>query len=66
MRAEWRIKGIYKADAQKVADEIGDKKLHHKKFLKRLEMKHPNFTSVLNGMIAWQQNDTDCNRLEMY
>ena len=22
MRAEWRIKGIYKADAQKVADEI--------------------------------------------
>ena len=27
MRAEWRIKGIYKADAQKVADEIGDKKV---------------------------------------
>ena len=25
MRAEWRIKGIYKADAQKVADEIGEK-----------------------------------------
>lgn len=24
MLAEWRIKGIYKADAQKVADEIGE------------------------------------------
>ena len=66
MRAEWRIKGIYKADAQKSLMKSEIKKLHHKKFLKRLEMKHPNFTSVLNGMIAWQQNDTDCNRLEMY
>ena len=41
------------------------KKLHHKKFLKRLEMKRLNFTSALNGMIVWQQNDTDCNRQEI-
>ena len=27
MQAEWKIKGIYKADAQKVADEIGDGKV---------------------------------------
>lgn len=27
MQAEWRIKGIYKADAQKVADEIGNKEI---------------------------------------
>ncbi len=26
MLAEWKIKGIYKADAQKVADEIGEEK----------------------------------------
>ena len=27
MQAEWRIKGVYKADAQKVADEIGEVKI---------------------------------------
>lgn len=27
MKAEWKIKGIYKADAQKVADEIGENKI---------------------------------------
>lgn len=27
MQAEWKIKGIFKADAQKVADEIGEKRV---------------------------------------
>ena len=27
MQAEWKIKGIFKADAQKVADEIGENKV---------------------------------------
>lgn len=27
MQAQWRIAGIYKADAQKVADEIGERKI---------------------------------------
>ena len=27
MQAEWKIKGIYKADAQKVANEIGKEKI---------------------------------------
>ena len=35
MRAEWRIKGIYKADAQKVADEIGDKKVTPQEILEK-------------------------------
>ena len=35
MKAEWRIKGIYKADAQKVADEIGDGKVTPQEVLEK-------------------------------
>ena len=35
MQAEWKIKGIYKADAQKVADEIGDGKVTPQEVLEK-------------------------------
>lgn len=35
MQAEWRIKGIYKADAQKVADEIGEGKVTPQEVLEK-------------------------------
>lgn len=31
--ATWRVKGIFKADAQKVAEEIGDKKFNYKELV---------------------------------
>lgn len=35
MTAEWKIKGIYKADAQKVADEIGEKSITPQEVLEK-------------------------------
>ena len=35
MRATWRIPGYYKADAQKVADEIGDEKITPQEILEK-------------------------------
>ena len=35
MQAEWKIKGIYKADAQKVADEIGEGKVTRQAVLEK-------------------------------
>lgn len=35
MTAQWRIDGIYKADAQKVADEIGDGKVTPQEVLEK-------------------------------
>ena len=35
MKAEWKIKGIYKADAQKVADEIGEGKVTPQEVLEK-------------------------------
>ena len=33
--ATWRIKGIFNADAQKVAEEIGDKKFNYKEIVEK-------------------------------
>ena len=35
MNAEWKIKGIFNADAQKVADEIGDKNVTPQEVLEK-------------------------------
>ena len=35
MQAEWKIKGIFKADAQKVADEIGENKVTPQEVLEK-------------------------------
>lgn len=34
-KATWRIKGIFNADAQKVADEIGDNKFNYREILEK-------------------------------
>lgn len=35
MKAEWSVKGIFKADAQKVADEIGESKITPEELLEK-------------------------------
>lgn len=40
MQAEWKIKGIYKADAQKVADEIGEGKVTPQEVLEKARDKN--------------------------
>ena len=35
MQAEWKIKGIFKAEAQKVADEIGENKVTPQEVLEK-------------------------------
>lgn len=52
MRAEWRIKGIYKADAQKVADEIGDKKVTPQEILEKAR----DETSELHKCFEWDDS----------
>ena len=64
MQAEWKIKGIYKADAQRVADETGEGRVPRQEGLERQEMKIRNCTSALNGMIVLLPRNTDYNRQE--
>lgn len=52
MLAEWRVKGIYKADAQKVADEIGNDKITPKEMVEKAR----NEQSELHKCFEW--NDT--------
>lgn len=52
MLAEWRVKGIYKADAQKVADEIGNDKITPQEMVEKAR----NERSELHKCFEW--NDT--------
>ncbi|MCI8378663.1 MAG: hypothetical protein HFH72_09115 [Lachnospiraceae bacterium] len=52
MKAEWRVKGIYKADAQKVADEIGNDKITPQEMIEKAR----NEKSELHKCFEW--NDT--------
>lgn len=52
MQAEWRVKGIYKADAQKVADEIGNEKITPQEMIEKAR----NEQSELHKCFEW--NDT--------
>lgn len=52
MRAEWKIKGIYKADAQKVADEIGEKGITPQEVLEKARDKN----SELHKCFEWDNN----------
>lgn len=52
MQAEWRVKGIYKADAQKVADEIGNEKIKPQEMVEKAR----NEQSELHKCFEW--NDT--------
>lgn len=52
MLAEWRVKGIYKADAQKVADEIGNDKITPQEMIEKAR----NEQSELHKCFEW--NDT--------
>lgn len=52
MQAEWKIKGIYKADAQKVADEIGDGKVTPQEVLEKARDKN----SELHKCFEWDDS----------
>lgn len=52
MLAEWRVKGIYKADAQKVADEIGNDKITPQEMIEKARDEQ----SELHKCFEW--NDT--------
>lgn len=52
MQAEWRIKGIYKADAQKVADEIGEGKINPSEVLEKAK----DVNSELHKCFEWDDS----------
>lgn len=52
MQAEWRIKGIYKADAQKVAEEIGNEKITPQEVLEKAR----NADSELHKCFEWDDS----------
>ena len=52
MQAEWKIKGIYKADAQKVADEIGEGKVTPQGVLEKARDEN----SELHKCFEWDDN----------
>lgn len=52
MLAEWRVRGIYKADAQKVADEIGNDKITPQEMIEKARDEQ----SELHKCFEW--NDT--------
>lgn len=52
MQAEWKIKGIYKADAQKIADEIGDNKISPQELLEKAR----NENSELHKCFEWDDS----------
>ena len=49
MKAQWKIKGVFKADAQKVAEEIGDRKITPKELLEKAR----DEKSELHKCIEW-------------
>lgn len=52
MKAEWRVKGLYKADAQKVADEIGENSITPKELLEKAKDEN----SELHKCFEWDNN----------
>lgn len=52
MKAEWKIKGIYKADAQKVADEIGETNITPKEVLEKAKDRN----SELHKCFEWDND----------
>lgn len=52
MNAEWRIKGLYKADAQKVADEIGEGKITPHEVLEKAK----DESSELHKCFEWNND----------
>lgn len=52
MKAEWKIKGIYKADAQKVADEIGENSITPQEVLEKAKDEH----SELHKCFEWNND----------
>lgn len=52
MQAEWRIKGVYKADPQKVADEIGNDRITPQEVLERAR----NENTELHKCFEWDDS----------
>ena len=52
MKAEWRIKGIYKADAQKIADEIGENSITPQEVLEKAKDEN----SELHKCFEWDND----------
>nr|DAP73932.1 MAG TPA: hypothetical protein [Caudoviricetes sp.] len=52
MTAEWKIKGLYKADAQKVADEIGESSVTPQEVLEKAR----NENSELHKCFEWDDS----------
>lgn len=52
MKVEWKIKGIYKADAQKVADEIGDNSITPQEILEKAR----NDKTELHKCFEWDDS----------
>lgn len=52
MQAEWKIKGIYKADAQKIADEIGERSITPQELLEKARDKN----SELHKCFEWDDS----------
>ena len=52
MQAEWKIKGIYKADAQKVADEIGENSITPQEVLEKAK----DESLELHKCFEWDNN----------
>jgi uridylate kinase len=47
MVVTWRVAGIYKADAQKVAEEIGTEKITPEEVLEKARDKNTHITSLI-------------------
>lgn len=56
MQAEWKIKGIFKADAQKVADEIGENSITPEQVL---EKARNDENSELHKCFEWNDGIAD-------
>lgn len=52
MEVKWRIEGIYKADAQKVADEIGDNRISPQELLEKAR----DVNSELHKCFEWNDS----------
>lgn len=52
MEVKWRVEGIYKADAQKVADEIGDNRISPQELLEKAR----DVNSELHKCFEWNDS----------
>lgn len=52
MKAQWKIEGVYKADAQKVADEIGEGRITPKEVLEKAKDEN----SELHKCFEWNDS----------